>query len=63
MKISLKSEIAPHFWGSFKSKLPHQIDLGGRGSTKTSKNALKIAYHTIKEDKCSVIVLRKYQNT
>lgn len=35
--ISLKSQIAPHFWQTFKSTAAHQIDLGGRGSTKTSK--------------------------
>jgi PBSX family phage terminase large subunit len=37
--------------------------MGGRGSTKTSKNALKIGFHVINEDKCSVIVLRRYQNS
>jgi phage terminase large subunit len=61
--ISLKSLIAPHFWKTFKSKQPHQIDKGGRGSTKTSKNALKIIYHLLSEEQCSAIVLRKYQNT
>ena len=61
--ISLKEQIACHFWHTFKSKKPHQIDKGGRGSTKTSKNALKICYHCLKEDKCSAIILRRYQNT
>lgn len=63
MKISLKSLIAPHFWNTFNSKITHQIDKGGRGSTKTSKNCLKVVYHTISEDKCSAICIRKYQNT
>ena len=61
MRIS--EVIAPHFLKTFKSKKTHQIDKGGRGSTKTSKNALKIVYHLLTEDSCSVIVLRKYQNT
>lgn len=61
--LSLKEQIAPHFWKTFFSKKPHQIDKGGRGSTKTSKNALKIVCHCINESKCSAIVIRKTQNT
>lgn len=61
--IDLQAEVAPHFWKTFKSKKPHQIDKGGRGSTKTSKDALKIVYHCLKEDNCSVVILRRYQNT
>ena len=60
-RISLKSLIAPHFWATFKSKAMHQIDKGGRGSTKTSKEALKICYHLLKEPKCSAVVIRRYQ--
>ena len=63
MAISLKSILAPHFWKTFLSKKPHQIDKGGRGSTKTSKNALKVCFHCIDEDKCSAIIIRKTQNT
>ena len=61
MKIS--SLIAPSFWNTFNSKKPIQIDKGGRGSTKTSKNSLKVDLHCLEEEKCSAIVLRKYQNT
>ena len=61
--MNLKEVVAPIFWSTFKSKKPRQIDLGGRGSTKTSKNSLKINYHCIKEKKCSEVVLRNYQNT
>jgi phage terminase large subunit len=61
--MRLSSEIAPHFHRTFKSKKPHQIDKGGRGSTKTSKNGLKVGYHLLKEENCSVVVLRKYKNT
>ena len=63
MKISLKSQIAPHFWNTFLSKKPHQIDLGGRGSTKTSKNALKVVYFCLSETNCSAIVIRKTQKS
>lgn len=61
MKIS--SLVAPSFWNTFNSKKPIQIDKGGRGSTKTSKNSLKVGFHCLEEEKCSAIVLRKYQNT
>lgn len=63
MKISLRSQIAPHFWKTFLSKKPHQIDSGGRGSTKTSKNALKTAYTCISEENCSAIIIRKTQKS
>ena len=62
-KISIKNIIAPHFWGTFNSKTPHQIDQGGRGSTKTSKDAAKIVTHCLEETNCSAIILKKYQNT
>lgn len=62
-RIRLKEIIAPHFWKTFKSKKPYQIDKGGRGSTKTSKNFLKAAYHVVSERNCSVVVLRRYQNS
>ena len=61
--MNLRQVIAPTFWKSFKSKKSRQIDKGGRGSTKTSKNSLKIVYHCIKEKDCSVVILRNYQNS
>lgn len=62
-KIKLKEIIAPHFWGTFLSKQAHQIDLGGRASTKTSKNAIKVVFHCLQEQKCSAVILKRYQNT
>lgn len=61
--INIKDIISPSFWNVFNSKKPYIILDGGRGSTKTSMAALKLVYHCISEDKCSAIVLRKYQNT
>ena len=61
-EVRLREIVAPHFWSTFKSKVTHQIDKGGRGSTKTSKNALKIVYHCLTEKDCSVVVLRRHQN-
>lgn len=61
--MNLKQVIAPTFWKSFKSKKSRQIDKGGRGSTKTSKNSLKVVYHCIKEKDCSAVILRNYQNS
>ena len=59
--IKLSDIIAPHFKETFLSKKTYQIDSGGRNSTKSSKNALKIAYHVISEKNCSAIILRRYQ--
>lgn len=61
--MRLKEVVAPTFWKTFKSKKPRQIDKGGRGSTKTSKNSLKVNYHCLKELNCSAVILRNYQNT
>ena len=61
--MKLSSIIAPSFWNTFNSKKSRQIDEGGRGSTKTSKNALKVNFHCLSEEKCSAIVIREYQNT
>ncbi len=61
--IKLKEIIAPHFWSDFKSRLRHQIYKGGRGSTKTSMVALKVAKNCIENDNCSAVILRRYQNT
>lgn len=63
MVVDLKDIIAPHFWNIFNSRKPYIILTGGRGSTKTSMCALKICYQCIAEEKCSAIILRKYQNT
>jgi len=63
MAISLKEIIAPHFHGTFNSKAPHQIDKGGRGSAKTSKNALKIPIHQLEELNCPAVIIKRYQNT
>lgn len=61
MRIS--ESIAPSFWKTFNSKKTRQIDKGGRGSTKTSKNSLKVSLHCLEEDKCSAVIIRKNQNT
>lgn len=61
--MRLKEVVAPSFWKTFKSKKPRQIDKGGRGSTKTSKNSLKVNYHCIEEKACSAVILRNYQNS
>lgn len=62
-KVSLREIVAPHFWATFKSRAMHQIDKGGRGSTKTSKNAIKICYHLLKETPCSAVCIRKTQKS
>lgn len=60
MIVRLSEEIAPMFHESFNSMATHQIDKGGRGSTKTSKNALKIAKQMMKDAECNTIVVRRY---
>ncbi len=61
--VNLKEIIAPHFWNTFNSKKMHQIDKGGRGSTKTSKNAIKIALHCLEEKDCCAVIIRRYQKS
>lgn len=59
--MKLSSQIAPTFKTTFKSRKTHQIYSGGRNSTKTSMISLKIVYNCLKEEDCSVVVLRKHQ--
>ena len=59
----LSDLIAPHFHKTFNSKATNQVDVGGRGSTKTSKNALKIGLSIVNENNCNVIAIRKHKNT
>lgn len=63
MIIDISKQISPHFHDTFNSLVVHQIDEGGRGSTKTSKNALKIVSHVISDDDCNVVVIRRHKNT
>ena len=60
--VNIREIISPSFWNIFNSKSSYMILEGGRGSTKTSLASLKIVYHCISEENCSVIILRKYQN-
>lgn len=62
-QVRLKEIIAPHFWNTFNSKITHQIDKGGRGSTKTSKNGIKVSLFCEQFNKCSAVIIRRYQNT
>lgn len=59
----LSELIAPHFHETFSSNKVHQIDSGGRGSTKTSKNCLKVAWRLINDSNCNVVAIRKNKNT
>ena len=62
-QVRLKEIIAPHFWNTFNSKITHQIDKGGRGSTKTSKNGIKVSLFCEQFNKCSAVIIRRYKNT
>lgn len=63
VRVDLREIIAPHFFPTFNSKKRHQIDEGGRGSTKTSKNSLKTVFLCLSEEKCGAVIIRRYQNT
>jgi len=61
--IDISKQVAPHFHETFNSLIVHQIDSGGRGSTKTSKNALKVVNHMISDKDCNVVAIRRHKNT
>ena len=62
-QVKIREIIAPHFHGTFNSKKTHQIDKGGRGSTKSSKNGIKVSLFCEQYQKCSAVAFRKYQKT
>ena len=43
----------------FNTTKPNQLDYGGRGSYKSSKNGIKIALQLIKDPNCEVVVIRQ----
>ena len=61
-QIRISDLIIPKFLDNFNSKMPRQIDDGGRGSTKTSKNSIKVAFTSLSEKDCSAVVLRRNTN-
>jgi len=63
MIIDIAKQLAPNFHETFNSLVVHQIDSGGRGGTKTSKNALKVVNHVVSDDDCNVVVIRRHKNT
>ena len=63
LRIDIKTQIAPHFHETFLSLYPHQIDKGGRASTKSSKNPLKCITHMIHDPTCNVVVIKQAYNT
>lgn len=60
MNIQLDKEIAPMFHDTFNSKVMHQVLKGGRGSTKTGRNKLKIPMTILENPGTNVVVLRRY---
>lgn len=62
-QINLSNLIIVPFHDTFLSKANDQVDVGGRGSTKSSKNSLKTVFHIMEEQKCGAVVLRRYQNS
>lgn len=61
-QIRISDLIIPKFLNDFNSKMPRQIDEGGRGSTKTSKNSIKVDFTVLNEKNCSAVVLRRNTN-
>lgn len=61
--VRIRDIIAPHFYKSFNTKKVHQIYEGGRGSTKTSFDAIKIAFFMTNDNNCNVVAIRKHYNT
>ena len=61
-EIRLSKLIIPAFYPTFNTRTPRQIDEGGRGTTKTSKNAIQVSYSGISEKDCSIVVMRRNTN-
>jgi hypothetical protein len=58
--VRLKDLIAPHFWETIKSKKPTPDKTKVAVVVqKRSKNALKIVWHCLTEEKCGVVYIKK----
>lgn len=59
----LSDEIAPYFRENFDDwSTVHQIDYGGRGSTKSTKNAKKLVLKWKRNKDMHIVVVRKYSD-
>lgn len=62
--VDLSKEITEKFYDSFNDFTTfQQIDFGGRGSTKSTKNTRKIVFKLIEDIETNVLVIRRYSNS
>jgi PBSX family phage terminase large subunit len=59
MQVRVSDIVARPHLKYFNSNATHQIDHGGRGGYKSSKNAIKIAIKMIEDPECETVVIRQ----
>lgn len=62
-QVRLSEQIIPAYYRTFHdTKHVHKIFTSGRAGTKSSRGAIKAIWKTVSDDKCAVVVLRKFHN-
>lgn len=59
IRVSLKENIAEYFQPTYNSKHTLEVDHGGRCTTKTTKNAIKIIQYMLQYPQLEVVVFRE----
>lgn len=59
-QIKLSDLIAKQFHKTFEMKVPHIVEYGGRAGTKSSQNALRIAFSMLQDNNAEWIVIREH---
>lgn len=58
--VRLSDLIAENYHSDFKMEVTHIVESGGRASTKSSRNALRVAKNMISDSKAEWIIVRQY---
>ena len=61
-EIKLSELISDHFYSTFKTFKKHNVDFAPRSSTKSSKNAIKIALKMLENPTMEVVVIRQHSS-
>ena len=62
-QVRLSEQIIPAYYSTFNNvSYMHKIFTSGRAGTKSSRGAIRAIWKIVSDDKCAVVILRKFHN-
>ena len=62
-QVRLSEQIIPAYYSTFNNvSYMHKIFTSGRAGTKSSRGAIRAVWKIVSDDKCAVVILRKFHN-